>query len=83
MTYTLDTYILDMVAIMNYTFFTDGRPVTYILDTYILDIVAIMNYNCVLPEDIAHAQLPESVTHYQKMGNMITINVMCNGLCLC
>ena len=30
----------------------------------------IVTYNWMLSEDIAHAQLPKSVTHYQKMTNI-------------
>ena len=48
------TYILDMVAIVNYNFALGKTCVTYILDTYILDMLANVNYNFVLVEDICY-----------------------------
>ena len=41
------TYILNVVAIVNYNFVLRG---TYV--SYVLDMVVIVNYNFVLPEDL-------------------------------
>ena len=62
---TYVTYILDMVAIVNYNF---------VLPEDLCDLHtghgSDRELQLMLSEGIAHAQWPESVTHYQKIGKI-------------
>ena len=49
---TYVTYILHMVAIVNYFLYCRNTYVTYILDTHTLEMEAIVNYFFILPQDL-------------------------------